>query len=111
MELRADVTPTTKALLKSLPFGSKANVWGEEVYFDAPFHAGLESDARADMEVGEVAFWPDGDAVAIFFGRTPASTGQEPRAYSPCNILGKVIGDFSELKHVRQGSAVEVGRA
>lgn len=108
VELRPDVTQTLKALLAALPFGSKANMWGEEVYFDVPFHADLERDARADMELGEVAFWPDGDALAVFFGRTPASTGPKPRAYSPCNIVGRVTGDLSVLKSVRSGDPIEV---
>lgn len=106
--LRTDKTPTIGALLASLPFRSRASRWGDEVYFEVPFHSPLEPDARAEMRVGEVAFWPDGDALAVFFGRTPASINDEPRAYSPCNILGKVEGDPLVLRSVRAGSSVEV---
>ena len=96
------------ALLKALPFKSVVHRWGDEVYFEAPFHSAKESDARAEMEVGEVAFWPDGDAIAVFFGPTPASTDGRPRAYSPCNILGNVAGSTGGLKAVREGTPVEV---
>jgi len=110
VSLRPDRTRTTAALLASLPFSSKANRWGDEVYFEGPFHSQLEPDSRADMAVGDVAFWPDGDAVAVFFGPTPASVGQEPRAYSPCNIIGRVDGDAKVLARVRQGQALTVAK-
>ncbi len=106
--LRPDPTPTTEALLDRVPFSSRTNKWGDEVYFQAPFHADLEMDARAEMEIGEVAFWPDGDAIAIFFGRTPASVDDEPRAYSSCNIIGTLEGDISALARVKSGSILEV---
>jgi hypothetical protein len=61
-----------------------------------------------EMEAGEVAFWPDGDAIAVFFGPTPASSGSVPMAYSPCNILGRVKGDMTLLKTVKPGLVVEV---
>lgn len=106
--LRKDTTATVDSLLSALPFHAKANRWGDEVYFDTPVAAGLEKDARAEMEVGDVAYWPDGKALAIFFGPTPVSTDDRPRAYSPCNIVGKVDGDMAILKSVRTGDPVEV---
>ena len=108
VELRTAGSQTIAELLRSLPFPSRAQVWGDEVYFDTPFHSDLEHDARAEMEVGEVAFWPDGDALALFFGPTPASHGQKPRAVSPCNVVGSVLGDPSVLRSVRPGAAVIV---
>ncbi|MBN1678169.1 MAG: hypothetical protein JW880_06480 [Candidatus Thermoplasmatota archaeon] len=106
--LRPDETPSIRSLLSVLPFSSRAQTWGDEVYFEAPFHADLEKDGRAAMEVGEVAFWPDGDAVAVFFGPTPASSGASPQAYSPCNILGRVEGDTGVLKKVKPGTPLDV---
>jgi len=108
--LRDDGTSTVEKLLSSVPFRAKVNRWGDEVYFDAPVSAELEEDARAVMEVGEVAFWPDGSAMAIFFGPTPVSTDGRPRAYSPCNMLGSVSGDATLLRSVVSGSSVEVSR-
>ncbi len=99
-------TPTVSALLRSLPFKSNAHTWGDEVYFDAPFHADREQDARAQMEVGDVVFWPDGDAIALFFGPTPASTDGRPRAYSPCNIIGSGVS-LERLKMVTEGTPLE----
>jgi hypothetical protein len=101
-------TASVESLMRAVPFKAVAHRWGDEVYFDAPFHADRERDARSDMEVGEIAFWPDGDALAIFFGPTPSSLDGRPRAYSPCNILGKVIGSSEQLRLVREGSPVEV---
>jgi uncharacterized protein len=108
VSVRQDVTPTIEALLSVLPFSSRAQTWGDEVYFEAPFHTDIEHDARAEMQVGDVAFWPDGDAIAIFYGPTPASKGISPMAYSPCNIVGKVEGDPKQLRSVRQGTPLDV---
>ncbi len=99
---------TTSALTRSLPFRSRAETWGMEVYFSAPFHVPLDDKARAEMEIGEVAFWPDGDAMAIFYGPTPASTSGKPRAVGPCNIVGRVVGDASDLARVKAGARVSV---
>jgi len=108
IEIRSDSTPTVNALVDKLPFKSKAETWGDEVYFSAPFHAPREPDSRMEMEVGDVAFWPDGDAIAVFFGPTPISQGTAPMAYSPCNILGRVMGDPTVLRAVKPGTPLEV---
>lgn len=108
VKLRQPPTPTVKHLETKIPFHSSAHRWGDEVYFEAPFHSDLEPDSRQDMEIGEVAFWPEGDSIAIFFGATPASKGHKPRAYSPCNIIGKVEGDVSVLRAVREGTGLVV---
>ncbi len=110
LETRDDDTATVSSLMESLPLESTVNRWGQEIYFDAPFSSGLEGDARADMEVGEVAFWPTGSALAIFFGPTPVSTDGRPRAYSECNIVGKMIGDVSRLDRIPQGTRVRMER-
>jgi len=106
--LRQPSTPTVRHLATKVPFHSSAHRWGDEVYFEAPFHSDLESDARQDMDIGDVAFWPDGDAIAMFFGPTPVSKGLKPRAYSPCNVIGRIEGDSSVLRGVREGAAVVV---
>lgn len=107
VDIRQDSTPTVRALIEKLPFKSKAETWGDEVYFSSPFHAAREPDSRMEMDVGEVAFWPDGDAIAIFFGPTPISQGASPMAYSPCNILGRVMGDSTVLRTVKPGTPLE----
>lgn len=106
--LREDGTDTVERLASAVPFKAKANRWGDEVYFDTPVAAGLERDARAEMAVGDVAYWPDGHALALFFGPTPVSTDGKPRAYSPCNIVGRIVGDATVLRSVSSGDSLEV---
>lgn len=105
-ELKA--TPTSEKLLSSLPIEGRTNTWGEEIYFEIPVDADLEEDAIEEVEVGTVAYWPTGRALCIFFGPTPVSTSALPRAYSPVNIIGKITGDTSALKNVRDGAVVKV---
>ena len=101
-------TPTAGKILEALPFESPANVWGDEIYFDIPLSLDPEPDARADVAVGDLAYWPAGPAFCIFFGPTPVSTGDQPRAYSPVNVFGRVIGDAKQFKGVSNGARVKV---
>ena len=104
-------TPTANKLWDALPVEGQGNRWGEEIYFEIPVNAAQEPDARQDVEVGTIAYWPVGSAFCIFFGPTPVSQGDKPRAYSPVNILGKIEGDIKALKNVPQGAAVRLTKA
>jgi hypothetical protein len=104
-------SPTAQRIWEALPIEGQANTWGDEIYFEIPVVAAQEPDARAEVEVGELGYWPVGHAFCIFFGPTPASTGERPRAYSPVNILGRVVGDATRLRAVRGGAAVRLTRA
>ena len=104
-------SPTARQVWEALPIEGTANTWGDEIYFAIPVVAAEEPDARADVAVGELGYWPVGHAFCIFFGPTPASTGQAPRAYSPVNILGHVLGDATRFRAVRAGTRVRLARA
>ncbi len=104
-------SPTARQVWEALPIEGQANVWGDEIYFEIPVIAEQEPDARADVEVGTLAYWPVGRAFCIFFGPTPVSSGDQPRAYSPVNILGRVLGDATQFRTVSSGTPVEITAA
>jgi hypothetical protein len=101
-------TPTADAFKASLPIASEVNRWGEEIYFSTPVKAKLEPDAREVVERGEIGYWPPGKAMAIFFGPTPASRGDECRAASAVNVFARITGDLKRLSSVPDGSKVTV---
>ena len=111
MEAELNEGPTAKKVWDALPIEARASTWGDEIYFEIPVSAGEEPDARADVAVGELGYWPVGSAFCIFFGPTPVSTGVEPRAYSPVNILGRVLGDATQFRGVSSGVTVRLAHA
>jgi len=102
--------PTAQGIWKKLPLEGRANAWGDEIYFEVPVVMDQEPDARAEVEVGELGYWPVGRAFCIFFGPTPVSTDERPRAYSPVNVIGRVQGDATLFKLVRDGDLVRIDR-
>jgi hypothetical protein len=113
LTLEADLldTPTARAIAAALPLHASALTWGEEVYFEIPVAVKREQGARAVVTPGEIAYWPDGPAIAIGFGRTPISQGSETRLASPCNIFASVVGDVKSLKQIKAGTAIKVSLA
>ena len=101
-------TYTAEKIFEVLPLEGAVNIWGDEIYFDIPLELDLENDARADVEVGELGYWPSGPAFCIFFGPTPVSRDEKPRAYSPVNIFGRIIGDSTRFKTVSNSSNIRV---
>jgi len=110
-ELALDDTPTVRALLEALPFESVAQTWGEELYFEVPINAKLEPEARQTVDAGTVCFWVEGSALALPWGRTPISTDARPKLVSPCNVLGKILGDAQRLAQVKSGESISVEAA
>ena len=110
LEIRAELldTPTADAIWSALPFESKAQIWGEEVYFTAPVVTQLEQDAKDVVEPGELAFWVQGSAIAIGFGPTPVSCGDEIRLVEPTNIWGKALDDVKQLGRIQAGAPIRV---
>ena len=104
-------TPTAEKIWKALPFESRAEVWGQEVYFPVPVSAALESGAREVVEPGTVCFWTQGSCLALPYGPTPVSKGSECRLADPCNMIGKLEDDPQALRSVCVGDTVRAVRA
>ncbi len=110
MNLSDSKSVTIDRLLSALPLSSAVERWGDEIYFYVDFKASLEPGARSEMEVGEVAYWPSGPAIAIFFGPTPASKGSKPAAVSECNVIGRVEASPEVLRRAKEGNKVHLRR-
>ena len=99
-------TATALAIMEALPIEARANRWGGEIYFSIPVDAAPEAGAREVLQPGEIGYWPPGSALCLFFGRTPASEGQEIRAASAVNLVGRIEGPLDELWNVPDGAKV-----
>lgn len=112
IELFAEVyeTETAQAVWDALPISGRANRWGKEIYFNISVTTSQESEAKADVNVGELAFWPPGNAFCIFWGPTPVSVDENPRAASPVNVFGKITGDSNLLDSVPDNAHVTITR-
>ncbi len=94
-------------LVKKSPFKAEANRWGDEIYFELPVKLSFKGE-RTLMEVGEVAYWPEGNSLCLFFGPTPVSKGDKPVAYSAVKVLGTVVKGLDDLKKVEDGEEIKV---
>lgn len=106
--LQADLSDneTARKIFEALPVEAQVNRWGEEIYFAIPVQISEAPDARQEMQVGELGYWPPGNAFCIFFGPTPASHDEIPRAASNVNPFGSVDGDATALSSVLQGETI-----
>ena len=101
-------TPTTEALIKSLPIESYANTWGDEVYFSVPVSVPLEKDAKQVVDPGAICFWVEGNSLALPFGPTPISEDNECRLATACNILGKIEKEPRILSSIQSGDLIKI---
>jgi len=113
-EVQAELTDenpeTAKAIWEALPLEARANTWGDEIYFSIPVSIEAENP-KAVVDLGDLGYWPPGNAFCIFFGPTPMSRGDEIRPASPVNVFGRVIVDPKVFKAVRGGEKVRLERA
>lgn len=105
LELKALDNPTTKKINESLPIESKVKTWGDEIYFDIGITAPVQ-DATTDVEIGDIAYWPEGKCLCIFFGRTPISKENKPVPASEVVIVGKTSVNSNLLRKVKPGSKI-----
>ncbi len=103
-------TPTASAIYDKLPIESRAQTWGEEVYFEVPVQTARETNAKDVVEAGEIAFWVEGSCVAIGFGRTPISLGNEIRLAAKTNIWAITRDDVKKLATVRPGQKITIDK-
>ncbi len=111
VEAELNDSKTAQSVWEALPIEAKASLWGEEIYFAIPVKTVLEAGSREVVSAGELGYWPTGHAFCIFFGPTPASQGNEIRAASAVNIIGKVLGDPKAFLKVKDGAKVTLERA
>jgi hypothetical protein len=114
-ELKAEAelneSKTSQLVWEALPIEGRANLWGEEIYFTIPVNTGLEKGSREVVSAGELGYWPTGRAFCIFFGPTPASRGNEIRAASAVNVIGKVLSDSRVFRKAKDGEKVTLEKA
>ncbi len=107
VEAELNETETARKIWEALPITGRANRWGDEIYFRIPVRC-AEENQKEVVDVGDLGYWAPGSAFCIFFGPTPASRGNEIRPASPVNVFGKVIGDATVLRSVKDGEEVKV---
>lgn len=100
MQAELNGTPTAQQIVPTLPIQASFSTWGDEIYFPIPIDAALDTSAQEIVDLGDLGYWPPGNAFCIFFGRTPMSITDEIRPASAVNIIGKVIGDPTQFKTV-----------
>ena len=103
-----DDNPTAQRIWDALPIEFDGSLWGDEIYGAIPVSAEQASNARADVEIGELGYWPPGNAFCIFYGPTPASSGDRPRAASPVNIVGRITDDATILRQITSSPQVRL---
>jgi hypothetical protein len=111
VEAELNDSKTAQVIWEALPIEGKGNLWGEEIYFSIPVKTGSEKGATDVVSAGELGYWPPGNAFCIFFGPTPASRGDEIRAASAVNIIGKVLSDPKVFLKVKDGAKITLEKA
>lgn len=111
VEAELNDSKTAQLIWEALPIEGRVNTWGEEIYFSIPVKTGLETGSREVVSAGELGYWPTGHAFCIFFGPTPVSRGEEIRAASAVNIIGRLSGDPKVFRKVKDGEKIFIEKA
>ncbi len=104
-------TPCAQAIAAALPFSERPSEWGDEFYFKIPVSCPSDATSTTRVKVGDIAYWPDGKALALFFGRTPMSTGADPVPAGPVNSVGRILGDATVLQKEKGTRKVKIEKA
>lgn len=104
-------TELAKTIAGKLPIETSPNVWGDEFYFGIPVRSGLDETATSSVKVGDIGFWPPGNAMAIFFGPTPMSSGADPVPASPVCLIGRITGDAKLLREAKGAGKIRIEKA
>ena len=108
-EAELNITETAQAIWEELPIKGRASLWGDEIYFSIPLSLHLENGQEL-VSMGDLGYWPEGNAFCIFFGRTPVSRGNDVRPASPVTVFGRIMGDATILKKVATGTEITVSK-
>jgi uncharacterized protein len=104
-------TACAKAIAEKLPLNVSPNEWGDEFYFEIPVKSALDETATRIVRIGDIGYWPPGNALAIFFGPTPLSRGSDPVPASEVNIVGKITGDATVLRKVKGALTIRLEKS
>ena len=108
LEINLRNTKTAKLIAETIPINSKIQIWGEELFFDTNLQVKLEDDAKEVVQLGELAFWTEGSAIAIGYGKTPVSIDQEIRLICPCNVWGDGNFKKSDFDNIKTGDEISL---
>ena len=107
LEVEIDCSELADLLWDNTLIEGVANLWGDEIYLETSLYSQSNSMQEV-VEIGDLAFWPPGQAICLFFGSTPMSTGDEIRPASPVNVFGKFIDNPKLLKTVKTGDSISI---
>ncbi len=107
-EIKLRNTETAKLIVKSIPINSKIQMWGEEIFFNTNLQVKLEDDAKEVTQLGELAFWTEGSAIAIGYGKTPVSIGEEIRLIGPCNVWADGNFKKADFDNIKTGDEISL---
>lgn len=101
-------TALAKTIAAKLPIETTPNEWGDEFYFGIPVRSGLDETATRKVKVGDIGYWPPGNAMAIFFGPTPMSSGADPVPASDVCLIGRITDDATLLRRASGARRIKI---